>query len=71
MDRGRPPRPLYGAVVLPKRRKFALDNLMVLELLGPTFLIIDSLDECDSLHQRQLLAELRTLLPSTKSAGQG
>src|ERR1700753_660778 len=41
----------------------------LLRTMGLTFLIIDGLDECEGIHQRQLLAELRTFLPSPKSAG--
>ena len=35
----------------------------MLKTLGTTYMIVDGLDECDSLHQRQVLADLSTLLP--------
>ena len=42
----------------------------LLQTLRSTFLIIDGLDECDGVHQRQLLSDLRTFLPSEESAVQ-
>lgn len=42
----------------------------LLRALGSTFLVIDGLDECEGAHQRQLLSDLRTFLPSIKSADQ-
>ncbi|OQU94466.1 NACHT domain-containing protein [Cladophialophora immunda] len=35
---------------------------------GPSFLVIDGLDECDGSHQRQLLSDLRTFLLPNKNS---
>ena len=57
-----------GAIPSATKARELLRDL--LRALGPTFLIIDGLDECDGVHQRQLLSDLRAFLPSIKSAEQ-
>ena len=57
-----------GVIPSATKAKDLLKDL--LQALGPTFLIIDGLDECDGVHQRQLLSDLRTFLPSNKSVSQ-
>ncbi|OAP57410.1 hypothetical protein AYL99_08148 [Fonsecaea erecta] len=43
----------------------------LLRASGPTFLILDGVDECDGSHQRQLLSELRALLLPNKNTEEG
>ncbi|KIW10370.1 hypothetical protein PV08_11332 [Exophiala spinifera] len=53
-----------GVVLSASKARDLLKSL--LQASGPAFLMIDGLDECEGIHQRQLLSDMRQLLVSTK-----
>lgn len=57
-----------GVVLSASRARDLLKSL--LQASGPAFLIFDGLDECEGIHQRQLLSELRQLLVSVKPSSE-